>query len=88
MERFESAILAHGAKCPVQGKHLFAASFLPESLHWRSLVDTATAPRVRCLFFIEMAQVAAANGNAPVLPVSETGVQTSTLSGKSGSPCW
>jgi hypothetical protein len=28
--------------------------------------------------------VAAATGNAPVLPVSETGVQTSTLSGKSG----
>jgi hypothetical protein len=38
--------------------------------------------------FVEMAIVAAAAGNAPALPVSETGVQTSTLSGKSGSPCW
>src|SRR5437773_11758429 len=42
------------------------------------LLDTATAPRVKCLFFIEMAQVAATTGNAPALPVSETGVQTST----------
>jgi antitoxin (DNA-binding transcriptional repressor) of toxin-antitoxin stability system len=35
------------------------------------------------LFFIEM-ELAAAAGNAPALPVSETGVQTSTLNGKNG----
>jgi hypothetical protein len=29
-----------------------------------------------------MSELAAAAGNAPALPVSETGVQTSTLSGK------
>ena len=39
---------------------------------------------VRCLFFVEIGRItlAAAAGNAPALPVSETGVQTSTLSGK------
>jgi hypothetical protein len=42
---------------------------------------------LRCLLFVEM-NLAAAAGNAPALPVSETGVQTSTLSGKNGSPCW
>src|SRR5664279_5026124 len=38
-----------------------------------------------CLFFVEIHfnwKLAAAAGNAPALPVSETGVQTSTLSGK------
>jgi hypothetical protein len=45
-------------------------------------MHTATATRVRCLFFVETAGLAATAGNAPALPVSETGVQTSTLSGK------
>jgi hypothetical protein len=38
------------------------------------------------LFVIEM-ELAAAAGNAPALPVSETGVLTSTLNGKAGLAC-
>jgi hypothetical protein len=38
------------------------------------------------VFVLVEFELAAAVGNAPTLPVSETGVQTSTLSGKLGSP--
>jgi hypothetical protein len=42
---------------------------------------------IKVFVFIEM-ELAAAAGKAPALPVSETGMQTSMLGGKNGSPCW